>query len=107
MLDLVRIYLFAFGIITFAGGVVGFLKAKSTASLIAGALFGLALVIAGRWIGTGSTSYGLIQGFIVSLALALRFGNAFRRTKKVMPAGIIAVLGIGGAVLTVIPFLQR
>lgn len=107
MLDFVRIYLFAFGAVTIAGGAVGFVKAKSKASLIAGSLFGAALLLAGWFIGAGSTGVGLTLGFVVSFALAMRFGNAFRKTKKVMPAGLIAALGIGGVVLTVVPFIQR
>ena len=38
MLELARIYLFVFGVLTIAGGVMGFVKAKSKPSLIAGGI---------------------------------------------------------------------
>lgn len=104
MLDLVRIYLFVFGAITVVGGVIGFVKAKSRASLIAGGISGAALIAAGAMIGGANTTMALGLGFVVSLALTARFGNAFRTTKKVMPAGLIAALGIGGIVLTLLAF---
>lgn len=103
MLELVRIYLFVFGVVTIAGGVMGFVKAKSRASLIAGSISGIALLAAGWLIGGSSTTTtGLALGFAISLALAGRFGNAFRQTKKVMPAGLMAGLGVAGVVLTIL-----
>jgi N-acyl-D-aspartate/D-glutamate deacylase len=41
------------------------------------------------------------------LALLGRFAPAYRKTKKVMPAGMMAVLGLVGVVLTAIAFFQR
>jgi uncharacterized membrane protein (UPF0136 family) len=38
---------------------------------------------------------------VLSLALAGRFVPAFRKTGKVMPAGLIALLSIAGLVLSV------
>ena len=38
MLDAIRFYLFLFGVLTIAGGIMGFVKAKSRASLIAGTI---------------------------------------------------------------------
>lgn len=102
MLDLVRIYLFVFGAITIAGGVIGFVKAKSRASIIAGGISGAALLAAGALAGGPNTTVALALGFAVSLALTGRFGNAYRQTKKLMPAGLIAALGIGGIVLTLL-----
>jgi len=104
MLDLVRVYLFVFGAITIAGGVIGFVKAKSRASLIAGSISGAALIAAGALVGSANNTMALGLGFIVSLALAGRFGNAYRTTKKLMPAGLIAALSIGGIVLTLLAF---
>ncbi|MBX3227673.1 MAG: TMEM14 family protein [Labilithrix sp.] len=104
MLDLVRVYLVGFGVVTIAGGVLGFVKAKSKASIIAGSISGAALVAAGALVGGAATTTGLALGFAVSLALTGRFGNAYRQTKKLMPAGLIAVLGAGGMVLTLLAF---
>lgn len=104
MVDLVRVYLFVFGAITIAGGVMGFVKAKSRASLIAGGISGVALLAAGALVGGASTTTGLALGLAVSLALTARFGNAYRKTKKVMPALLITLLGLGGIALTALAF---
>jgi uncharacterized membrane protein (UPF0136 family) len=104
MLQLVQIYLFGFGAITVAGGVMGFVKAKSKASIIAGSISGGALIVAGALVGGANTTVALALGFVVSLALLGRFGNAYRQTKKLMPAGLIAALSLGGVVLTLLGF---
>jgi uncharacterized membrane protein (UPF0136 family) len=46
------------------------------------------------------------MGLFVSLALAGRFGSAFAKTKKVMPAGLMAALGAAGVVLAVLGLLR-
>lgn len=99
MFEFVRFYLFGFGALTVAGGVLGFVKAKSRASLIAGSIAGSLLMMAGYLANDRSTE-GFRLGLALSLALTIRFLLAYRRNKKVMPAGIIVVLGIVGAALT-------
>lgn len=106
MLNFVRIYLFLFGVLTIGGGVMGYVKAKSRASIIAGSISGLALIAAGWLIGVETTT-GLALGFAISLALAGRFGNAYRQTKKPMPAGLMAVLGLAGVVITLLGLRAR
>ena len=101
MLELARWYLLVFGVLTVAGGVMGFVKAKSRPSLVAGSISGAALLVGAYLIGTGTmTRVGLFVGLVVSLALAGRFIGGFRKSKKVMPAGLMALLGIVGVVIT-------
>lgn len=99
MLDLARIFFFVFGVLTIAGGVVGYLKAKSTPSLVAGGLAGVALLVAGYLVGTSGKT-GIYVGLVVSVLLAGRFVPAFAKTKKPMPAGLMAVLSIVGIVVS-------
>ena len=100
MLEAARLFLFAFGTLSIAGGVLGFVKAKSKASLIAGGASGVLLAVAAYLIGAGYVSIGLILGLIVSIALAGRFVPAFIKTKKPMPAGMMSILAAAGIVLT-------
>lgn len=105
MLEIVRFYLFAFGVLTIAGGVMGYVKAQSRASLIAGSVSGLLLLLAGYLVGANGR-IGLFVGLGVSAALAGRFVMTFRKSGKVMPAGLMAVLGIAGVVLTVLALVR-
>jgi uncharacterized membrane protein (UPF0136 family) len=100
LLDIARLYLFVFGILTIGGGVLGFVKAKSRASLIAGSISGLLLLAAGYLVSTHGR-LGFQIGLGVSLALAVRFIMTFRKSKKLMPAGLMAVLGLVGVALCV------
>lgn len=105
MSEIVRFYLFAFGVLTIAGGIMGYVKAQSRASLIAGSVSGLLLVLAGYLVGANGRA-GLFVGLGVSAALAGRFVMTFRKSGKVMPAGLMAVLGIAGVVLTVLALVR-
>src|SRR5665213_781529 len=106
MLGLVRIYLFVFGVLTIAGGVMGFVKAKSTPSLVAGGIAGALLLVAGYLIGTTNVQAGLRLAIVDCLALEGRFVPAFVKTKKLMPAGMMAALSSIGLVLAVLAFMQ-
>jgi len=88
-----------FGLVAAAGGVMGFVKAKSRPSLVAGLASGALLFGASGLFCTGRTLGGAALGGLVSLALVGRFGPAFAKTKKVMPAGLVAGLGAAGVLL--------
>ena len=107
MLDQTKIYLFVFGALTIVGGVIGFVKAGSKASLIAGGVSGLLLLVAAYLIGAGNAQVGLILGAVLSLALAGQFVPKFIKTRKPMPAGMMAVLSVIGLVLTALALLNK
>jgi uncharacterized membrane protein (UPF0136 family) len=106
MLELLRIYLFVFGVLTVVGGVMGFVKAKSNASLIAGGISGVLLLVAGYLMGSANLQIGLILGLVVCVALAGRFVPSYLKTKKAMPAGMMAVLSVLGTVLGAVGAIQ-
>ncbi|MDB4945942.1 MAG: hypothetical protein JWP97_5476 [Labilithrix sp.] len=106
MFDVVRFYLFGFAFVTVAGGVMGFVKAQSKASLIAGSISGALLFLAGVLVSTGHATAGLAVGLVVSAALAARFGGAYRKSKKMMPAGLMTLLGVAGVVLTAVALFR-
>lgn len=71
-----------------AGGIMGFVKAKSKASLIASLAFAIPLALAGS---------GVIAGWIADLVLAILlvfFGKKYVAGKKFMPSGLMAILSI-------------
>ncbi|MEN9578160.1 MAG: hypothetical protein RJA70_1169 [Pseudomonadota bacterium] len=83
-----------FGAFSIVGGVIGFKKAGSTASLVAGGLSGVVLLAAAGIAASGSAVLGLGIGVGASLLLAGRFVPAYLKTKKVMPQGIMAALSV-------------
>ena len=106
MIDLTKIYYFIFGVLTIAGGVMGYMKAQSMASLVAGGVSGLLLIGAGALIAT-KTQPGLILGLLVSLALAGRFIPAYMSKHVFMPAGLMSVLSVLGIILTILALIKR
>lgn len=107
MIDLTKIFYFVFGALTIAGGVMGYVKAGSMASLFAGGISGLLLLVAGWLILSAKVQPGLILGLILCIALAGRFLPAFIKTQKFMPAGMVGILGVIGIVLTILAFVKK
>lgn len=73
MIGPTKIYYIVFGILTIAGGAMGYLKAGSPQSLIAGVICGLLLLVAAFLIGNHPNS-ALILGLVVSIAMLGFFG---------------------------------
>ncbi len=101
-----KIYFLIFGVLTIAGGIVGYVKAGSAPSIIAGSITGILLIVAGLLL-PGHRLAGLIIGLIVSLALAAQFIPKFIRTGKLMPAGLMSVLSAIGVVLALFAWLKK
>ena len=102
-----RIYFFVFGLVTIAGGVVGFVKANSKPSLIAGSIAGVLLVGAAALIGAASSREAVAPAALVSLLLAGRFVPAYAKTRATMPAGLMAALSLVGVVVAAGTVLSR
>jgi uncharacterized membrane protein (UPF0136 family) len=82
------IIVWSYGALVLAGGVMGWVKARSKPSLIAGVAFGAALIAAGwcpyaRWVGAS-----------LAAALGVIMGVRFGQTRKFMPAGLTFVLSV-------------
>jgi uncharacterized membrane protein (UPF0136 family) len=96
---LARTFFFVFGVITVGGGVMGYVKAQSKASLIAGGLGGFLLIVGAAVIGFTTSRLGVAPVLAVSLALAGRFVPAYWETRKQMPQGLMAGLSTAGILL--------
>lgn len=94
-----HIYWLIYGALIILGGILGFVKAKSKASLIAGTISGALILLSGYWI-SQEQRLGLIVGHLVSLALFVRFSMAYVKTKKPFPSLMIIPLAVGGVLHT-------
>ncbi|MBD2246580.1 TMEM14 family protein [Nostoc sp. FACHB-888] len=84
---------FAYGILAIAGGIIGYIQAKSKVSLISGSISGLLLVLAGYFQLQGQSS-GAILAVIVTAVLVVVFAFRLVKTRKFMPAGLMTILGM-------------
>ena len=106
MLGPAKIYFIVFGLLTIAGGIIGYVKAGSLPSIIAGAITGVLLLIA-AWLLPENRLWGLGIALITSLLLAAQFVPKFIRTGKVMPAGMMSILSVIGIVIGLVAWLRK
>jgi uncharacterized membrane protein (UPF0136 family) len=73
------------------GGVIGYLKAGSRPSLIAGTLSALAAAVA-LALSINNNRLGVPLGLLLSIGLFVLFGYRYAvKTRKFMPSGLLAV----------------
>jgi uncharacterized membrane protein (UPF0136 family) len=106
MIGAAKIYFIIFGILTIAGGIVGYAKAGSVISIIAGSISGVLLLLA-AWLMPEHQTAGLIVALVVSLLLAGQFIPKFLQTFKVMPAGLMSVLSAIGIIVAIAAWLRK
>ena len=106
MIGPAKIYFIIFGLLTIVGGVIGYVKAGSTASIVAGAISGIALIVA-AYLLPGNVALGLIIAGIVSIALAGKFIPDFMKTGKVMPAVLMAILSVIGVIVAIVAWIKK
>lgn len=106
MIGPAKIYFIIFGLLTIVGGVIGYVKAGSTASIIAGGISGAAL-LAAAFLLLGNVVLGLIVAGVVSLLLAGRFIPNFMQTGKIMPAGLMAILSAIGVIVVIVAWIKK
>jgi uncharacterized membrane protein (UPF0136 family) len=106
MLGAAKVYFIVFGILTIAGGILGYVKAGSVISVIAGSISGILLLLA-AWLMPDYQAAGLIVALVISVLLAGQFVPKFFSTHKVMPEGLMSVLSVLGIVVAVAAWLRK
>src|SRR5437870_12984550 len=94
-MEAAKIYFIVFGALTIAGGIVGYVKAGSTASIIAGAITGVLLLVAAFLLPEHRVA-GLATALVISVLLAGQFVLKFFRSGRIMPGGMLSVLCVIG-----------
>jgi uncharacterized membrane protein (UPF0136 family) len=105
-MEAAKIYFIVFGLLTIAGGILGYVKAGSAASIIAGAITGILLLVAAFLLPDHRVA-GLGIALIVSVLLAAQFVPKFLRTGTVMPAGVMSLLSVIGIVASVVVWIRK
>lgn len=82
-----------YALLVLAGGILGYVKARSKPSLISGVVSGIALAIA-WYISLQNPLVGFPLAALFALGLLIVFAIRFRKTNKFMPAGLMAILSL-------------
>lgn len=107
MISVTKIFYIIFGVFTILGGLMGYLKANSKASLIAGSISGVLLLVAALFLLPQSLNAGLILGLLVSVAMLGQFLPMLLH-KEAKPHVILSVLfGISSVVLTLLSWYRK
>ncbi len=106
MLGPAKIYFIVFGLLTILGGIMGYVSKGSLPSIIAGSISGLAL-LAAAFLLPNNVVAGLVLAALVSVLLAGRFVPAFIKTGAIMPAGMMSVLSVIGAIVAIVAWMKR
>jgi len=89
-----QIALGVYAVLLAVGGVIGYTKAGSRPSLIAGLGSAVAALLA-LVVSRQNPSWGMGLGALVAILLAVFFGYRFVvKTRKFMPAGLLAVVSV-------------
>ena len=96
----------AYGFFSLIGGIIGYAKAKSTASLIAGSLSGFFLV---------ASAYGIARdvgaayfvALIIALLLGARFFKTWFRTRRLMPDLLMIIFSSATLVVVGLQLMKR
>ena len=106
MIGPAKIYFIIFGLLTIIGGVMGYVRAGSMASIIAGSVSGILLLVAAYLMGINTVA-GLALAAVVSILLAGRFVPAFIKNGEFMPAGMMSVLSVIGIIMAILAWMKK
>jgi uncharacterized membrane protein (UPF0136 family) len=85
MVEIAKLLVGLLAILCLGGGIMGFKKANSKASLIAGSISAVLLAISFS-VARFAPTYGLFGGLVVAALLLAHFGRSYLKSKKPMPA---------------------
>jgi uncharacterized membrane protein (UPF0136 family) len=87
------IALLVYGVIAIVGGIIGFAKSQSKASIISGSISGVGLLVSGA-AAAQNQEWGKIAGMAITVLLVIVFIMRLIKTKKFMPAGLMILGGV-------------
>ncbi len=92
------IVILLYGLVVLGGGIIGYTRAGSMASLIAGSAFGLGLLASGLGVLRGK-NMGFIIAPTLTVLLTAYFSYRFVQSGEFMPSGLMGVLGLVALIL--------
>jgi uncharacterized membrane protein (UPF0136 family) len=105
-MEVTKVYFILFGVLTIVGGIVGYVKASSVASIVAGSITGVLLLVA-AFLLPEHRGVGLATASVVSLLLAAQFVPKFLQTGRMMPAGMMSILSVIGVIAAIVAWIKK
>jgi uncharacterized membrane protein (UPF0136 family) len=90
--------LYIYGVLLILGGLMGYIKAKSVPSLVAGGVCGVIALLLGYYY---TWHFAPHAAFLLALLLIVMMGRRYLNSRKIMPAGLIVVLSIIVAIVQI------
>jgi uncharacterized membrane protein (UPF0136 family) len=87
-----------YGAIMILGGIAGYVKVGSKASLLSGVGMGLALLACGYGVWRGS-EHSLVVAEVIALLLVVLFAVRYAKSRRFMPAGMLAILSLVAVIM--------
>jgi uncharacterized membrane protein (UPF0136 family) len=91
-----------YGVLVAIGGIMGYTKAQSMVSLLAGGISGLILIGAALGMMKGFYSVSWWIAFTVALVLLANFGMRAMSNFKMMPGGLMILLSVISIIILVL-----
>jgi uncharacterized membrane protein (UPF0136 family) len=88
-----QVVLGVYAVLLAAGGAVGYLKAKSRPSLIAGSASAV-VALAAVAVSYTNLRLGFFVGLVLGACLSWLFFVCYRRSRKFMPSGLLAAISL-------------
>ncbi len=85
--------LLLYGAVAIVGGIIGYTKSQSKASIISGSISGAGLLVAGA-AALNSQEWGKTTGLVIAGLLIVVFVVRLIKTKKAMPAALMIAGGL-------------
>jgi uncharacterized membrane protein (UPF0136 family) len=100
---MLQTYYIVFGLLALIGGALGYVRARSRPSIIAGAIT-CALLIVAAILGPSQPSF--VLAILVSILLIAHFGRSYLAKRRPMPAIPMIALSLICIVLTLVAWLR-
>ena len=92
------VLLYVYGLVLILGGTMGYVKAKSVPSLVAGVICGVIALLLGYYY---TWHFAPEAALLLSILLIVIMGRRYLRTRKAMPALLVVVLSFIVAVVQI------
>ena len=105
-MNFVVILVTAYGFFSLVGGAIGFVKAKSKASLITGTISG-ALLLGSAYEMTQNVRVASLVALIVALLLGVRFLMTWQKNRRIMPDLLMIIFSLATLIAVSLQLIQK